>query len=508
MQSVPQRLPATGPAREALREKGQFWTPDWVAQAMVGYVLQGEADHLFDPAVGAGAFFKAAKAVGQHMGRQIALLGAEIDLEALRQAAQNGLTTDDLASVQMSNFVLEPPARRFNAIVANPPYIRHHRLPAEVKAHLKAYSAALLGTALDGRAGLHIYFLLRALELLDARGRLAFIMPADTCEGVFAPPLWEWITRHYRLDGVVTFTPAASPFPQVDTNPLIFLIRHAEPASDFWWAQCTEAETAGLYTWIASGFGAAPDGPLRVHCRQMSEGLATGLSRPPADERQAGLVLGDVARVWRGIATGANDFFFLTREQATALDIPDEFLRLAVGRTRDVEGDEITPARLQQLEAAGRPTLLLSLDGRPFADFPPSVQRYLLAGEKLGLPQRPLIAQRRPWYKMEARAVPPLLFAYLGRRNARFIRNTAGVLPLTGFLCVYPRQSDPVSLEKLWRVLSHPDTIANLALVGKSYGAGAIKVEPRALERLPLAGAALRAAELEEDGQDGQMALF
>ncbi len=35
-----QRLPATGPQREALRQKGQFWTLDWVAQAMVSYVLQ------------------------------------------------------------------------------------------------------------------------------------------------------------------------------------------------------------------------------------------------------------------------------------------------------------------------------------------------------------------------------------------------------------------------------------------------------------------------------------
>lgn len=35
------RLPASGPAREALRQKGQFWTPDWVANAMVSYALNG-----------------------------------------------------------------------------------------------------------------------------------------------------------------------------------------------------------------------------------------------------------------------------------------------------------------------------------------------------------------------------------------------------------------------------------------------------------------------------------
>jgi hypothetical protein len=34
-----QDLPSAGQAREALRQKGQFWTPRWVAEAMVGYLL-------------------------------------------------------------------------------------------------------------------------------------------------------------------------------------------------------------------------------------------------------------------------------------------------------------------------------------------------------------------------------------------------------------------------------------------------------------------------------------
>ena len=43
--------------REALREKGQFWTPGWVAEAMVEYVLAGRDDVLlFDPAWGRGLF--------------------------------------------------------------------------------------------------------------------------------------------------------------------------------------------------------------------------------------------------------------------------------------------------------------------------------------------------------------------------------------------------------------------------------------------------------------------
>ncbi len=50
------KVPTDWQARETLREKGQFWTPDWIAEAMVEYVLAGGSRNLFDPAVGAGAF--------------------------------------------------------------------------------------------------------------------------------------------------------------------------------------------------------------------------------------------------------------------------------------------------------------------------------------------------------------------------------------------------------------------------------------------------------------------
>jgi hypothetical protein len=392
--------------------------------------------------------------------------------------------------------VLRPPTRHFAAIVANPPYIRHHRLSQSVKEQLRALSLELLGESLDGRAGLHVYFLLRALQLLAPNGRLAFIMSADTCEGVFARTLWRWITARYCLDGVITFAPHASPFPQVDTNPLVLLLRNAKPQATFWWAQCKQPQSSQLKKWLARGLTKVSNEELEACSRDLQEGVITGLSRPPSQQAASEFVLADFAKVMRGIATGANEFFFLTSEQARALRIPDDLLLLAVGRTRDVPTDRLTLDTLQQLEAKGRPTLLFAPDGRKLEDFPAAVRNYILQGQRLGLAERPLITQRRPWYKMEVRNAPPFLFAYLGRRNARFIRNLAGALPLTGFLCVYPHSEDVAFIERLWQVLQHPETISNLSLVGKSYGSGAIKVEPRALERLPLPLSAITQAGL------------
>ncbi|MBX6376405.1 MAG: N-6 DNA methylase, partial [Acetobacteraceae bacterium] len=92
---VVQPLPQAGAAREALREKGQFWTPDWVADAMVAWAAQ-ESDHIFDPAVGAGAFFRAAKRLAARRRRPLALLGHEIDAAELATGLEYGLTSEDL----------------------------------------------------------------------------------------------------------------------------------------------------------------------------------------------------------------------------------------------------------------------------------------------------------------------------------------------------------------------------------------------------------------------------
>lgn len=486
MASETQHLPATGLAREALRETGQFWTPPWVAEAMVSYCLVAGATTLFDPAVGAGAFLQAGRKTGAALGRHVALSGVEIDLFALAQAHAAGLTDEDLGDVRLGDFMLDPMPIRHEAIVANPPYIRHHRLSAGAKRTLRAFATGLLGQSLDGRAGLHVYFLLRALASLAPGGRLAFIIPADTCEGVFAPMLWRWITTRFRLDAVITFAPDASPFPSVDTNPIIVLIRAAEPVPGFFWARCTQSDSPALTRWLGSDLRQSPIAGLEIHTRETHEALQTGLSRAPRTETHEGPRLGEIARVMRGIATGANEFFFLTRAQAAALALPEELLLPAIGRTRDVTEDTVTAETLAHLDHAGRPTLLFAPDGRPLAQFSDAVQRYLQQGAAMDLSHRALIQQRNPWYKMETRRVPPFLFAYLGRRNIRFIRNLAGAMPLTSFLCVYPLDPAPASVERLWRVLQHEDTVANLAQVGKSYGSGAIKVEPRALEQLPL----------------------
>jgi len=470
-----QILPTVWAERELLRNKGQFWTPSWVAEAMTAYVSKN-TDLIFDPAAGRGAFFEALLKLNKP---HISFLGADIDNEVL----SDEIYKHEKAQVEVRDFIKNPPQRKFKSIIANPPYIRHHRIDEETKTFLKQLSTKIIGKAIDGRAGYHIYFLIQALNCLEENGKLAFIMPADTCEGKFAKHLWHWISENYCIECVITFNEKATPFPNVDTNAIIFFIKKSIPKNTLLWAKTNETYTTDLFDFIFSDFQQQNFETLEITSRNSKEAITTGLSRPPQNN-DFKFHLNDFANVMRGIATGSNEFFFLTSAQVKEHDIPNEFLIRAIGRTKDATKSLLTTKDIENLDENNRPTFLFSTNGHQ--TFPKSVSNYLKIGENLGLPTRSLIKQRNPWYKMEERKVPPLLFAYLGRRNTRFIKNDANVLPLTGFLCVYPIYDDNEYVENLWQALNHPDTLANLRLVGKSYGSGAIKVEPGSLNKLPI----------------------
>jgi hypothetical protein len=485
------KIPARSLARESLREKGQFWTPQWLARIMASWVTSHAPHTLFDPATGPGTFFAAARSIG-YSGK---LEGFEAHASALAESEKNGLRDEDLLGVKIADFLSTNIAHDFPAIISNPPYIRHHRLDECRKAELKKIATRSLGFALDGRAGIHVYFLLKCLEHLAPCGRLAFLLPADVCEGVSSSALWSTLCGRYRLDGVLTFEETAAPFPGIDTNALVLFLTTSAPRDRFVWIRARQRNERAILEALGvrqSNWAANPielprndSTALTAHPeRELSEALSTGLSRPPRPAELRGTPLSHFARVMRGVATGSNEFFFLTHAQLDSFGLDPRYFTRALGRTRDCSENILTASKLEALETASRPTWLLNLDGAEEANFPAALKSYLQSGVRQKLHLRPLIKTRRPWYKMERRVAPPILFAYLGRRDCRFILNEARVVPLTGFLCIYPYDNSPAAVEKLWRALNDPITQRNLVFTGKSYGGGAVKVEPRQLEKL------------------------
>lgn len=121
--------------REQLREKGQFWTPDWVAKAMIAYVAR-PSENILDLGVGAGAFYNALLNNCKNA-EQYNYLGIDIDDDLLENL--NGHKASSRHIFQKKDYLLENISETFGAIISNPPYIRHHRVSQDVKKEIDRY---------------------------------------------------------------------------------------------------------------------------------------------------------------------------------------------------------------------------------------------------------------------------------------------------------------------------------------------------------------------------------
>ena len=80
-----QKIPTNWTEREILRSKGQFWTPSWVAEAMVAYVSDN-TNLVFDPATGRGAFYEALLKLNK---KNISFYGIDTDSTVLSDEIYN-----------------------------------------------------------------------------------------------------------------------------------------------------------------------------------------------------------------------------------------------------------------------------------------------------------------------------------------------------------------------------------------------------------------------------------
>ena len=478
-----------------VRTKGQVWTPRWVADAMAVYLGKSCSDSLLDPAVGPGILLLAARQEVQELGPVVAY---EIDESVLSEkTTDTSFSKSDISDFRFTDFILDGSKFEVASVIANPPYLRHHKIPGRVKERCQEIAKEGLGISIDARAGLHVFFLIKALSHLKLGGKLSFLLPADTFEGVFAKSLWGAIAQKYHIEGVLTFDREASAFPGVDTNASVVFIQKSKPTGNFRWLRWIGKDPEDLpraVRLILNGQESEADSiGLQTKELPVMQAIDAGFSRLHTSEPKNGVALTEFATVMRGVATGSNEFFAMTKKRTLELGLNEELFVRTISRVRDASQPIITLDFLNHLDSLGRPTYLLSLDQNSKVD--ESLQRYLESGEREGVNKGSLVSMRKKWFFMEKRKPVPILFAYLGRRNNRFIDAQTELTPLTGFLCVYPKTG--VDKQKLISALNHPLSIQELSRIGKSYGGGAVKVEPGGLRKMIIPEEALKASEFD-----------
>jgi len=466
---------------------GQFATPTVLAREIlqfgVGLLKANLPVRFLDPALGTGSFFSALlHAVAPD--RIESAKGYELDTRYIYPARFLYQETSlDIVSGDFTRAIAPLDEKeRFNLLICNPPYVRHHHIVNSEKDRLRHAAEVTCGMHITGLAGLYCYFLCLSHAWLMRGAVSGWLIPSEFMDVNYGTAIKQYLLDKVTLLRIHRFDPNEVQFDDALVSSAIVWFRNdPSPAN-----QRVEFTFGGSLL--------SPTLTRAIDSQTLRE-ESKWTRFPNSGIRKQGthLRLSDLFTIKRGIATGDNAFFILSTEQIKKYELPPEVFRPILPSPRYVKALEII-ATTDGLPQISRPLFLLDcrLQEEDIHDKYPTLWKYLEKGRDI-VSSRYLCRSRKVWYSQELRPPAPILFTYMGRQHKdnglsfRFILNHSQAVAANVYLLLYPKPplakllaKDSTMMRRLWQALN---AIPARTLVdeGRVYGGGLYKLEPKEL---------------------------
>ncbi len=485
--------------RSQRKSSGAFYSPPALVEPMVSWALTGTDRAVLDPSCGDGVFLEAAarrlRDLGASPRRAASLLHAvDINPDAVR-VTRDRLTSSlglPFGNARVASFFeLPPPGALFgpadgiDAVIGNPPYIRYQEFTGG--ARLEALErAAHAGVRLTRLASSWAHFVAHSAAFLRPGGRLALILPAELIHASYAAPLRAHLLQAFREVHVVAFRHSVFPGVQAEVVLLLAAGKDEGPGR----LGLSEVDDGSDLADLASLLAGAETFPSGSEPEKWLPGYAAHPGAVTLEHLEGrGLLtpLREIGKASIGFVSGANDFFVLTPEEAAFWRLPESSLQPALVRARQIPGLQITPADFAQIRALGE-RCLLWLPGQRLTR---AEQVYLERGKELGYPDRYKCRVRSPWFQVPGVVTPDAFLTYMSDVVPRFCLNKVRVAASNNLLTVR-LPGIPESLRTAFAAAFYNSaTLLSCERIGRSYGGGVLKLEPREADRILVPSAAL-----------------
>jgi adenine-specific DNA-methyltransferase len=468
---------------------GQFATPSKLADEIVlaaTSLLPSRSEIRFlDPAFGTGSFYSALLR-STLKSRIETATGYEIDPHYGERALE--LWSETGLQLHLTDFTkVAPPENettKFNLVVCNPPYVRHHHLSQSQKRRLQTMLARYSDIEMNGLSGLYCYFMVLSQAWMAKNGTAAWLIPSEFMGVNYGVKIKRFLQEKVTLLRIHRFDPNEVQFEDALVSSAVVFFRNSPPEN-----QGVEFTFGGTVT-IPRVAATMPMAQLRH--------VSKWTSLPQRAFTPAGLsdmgTLADLFTIKRGLATGCNEFFILSPAQVREFGVPHEFLKPILPSSKNLEGDEVRADPNGDPKIAN-PRFLLdcSLPEDLVREKYPLLWTYFCRGKDAGVNQRYICQHREPWYAQESRPPAPFLCTYMGRPTRksdcpfRFILNHSNATAANVYLLLYPKSAlaavlnaEPELKRTVWKALS---SITSEVLTGEGriYGGGLFKMEPKEL---------------------------
>ena len=308
----------------------------------------------------------------------------------------------------------------FDVVIANPPYVRQEEIAP------RAYKEALLKAYPDAatlRSDLYCYFYARALQLLKAGGMHVFVCSNSWLDVGYGARLQEHLLNNAHVRAIYE-SAVERQFSTADINTIISVSSKTAGAGAGEGGEARESgERETRFVSLRADFDTALADPeqRREIRRNRAELQAAGARGGQyAGDKWGGkylrapdiyhhllakcasqlVRLGDIATVRFGIKTGANEFFYLTKEKIAEFGIEPEFRRPVMTTPQESRRIAVNPAYLpKQLFMCHQSREVLKGKG---------ALEYIKWGEAQGYQTRRSVAARRRWYDLGERETTQL----------------------------------------------------------------------------------------------------
>ena len=312
--------------------------------------------------------------------------------------------------------------RRFDAVLGNPPYVRHHALG--VTRHAAARKVVLEGGwHLPDQASYWAYFVLHAIQFVAPGGRLGLVLPGALMHADYASAVRDVICRSFQKVTVLLLEGRV--FPTAKEESVLVLaegrgnhVAEVRVGSAAWEHFCADPTYLDSITEVLP-----PSSIQRPWLRALVPPATLQLYDALAQRMPT---LADTATIRIGIVTGANHFFVLAESEARRMRIPLRATTPTLTRAAHLKGLVFSAVDVDELRSTdGRHLLVRVQAGRGYeAGWS---RAYLRRGARAGVNTRAKCLGRRSWYEVPIQGPGDAFLLYMSRAGPRVVLNKAEV---------------------------------------------------------------------------------
>ena len=473
-------LQPTDDTSEVRKARGAFFTPEEIVQYITHWAVRSPTDRVLEPSAGDAAFLVAAtyrlRALGLDPADAARTDGVEIHAASAAVARNRVSEAGGRPRIHEGDFFAVRPRTEYAAVIGNPPYIRYQEFQGDLRVRSRA-AALRGGVVLSGLASSWAAFTVHAAQFLCEGGRLALVLPAELLSVNYAGPVRKFLFERFHNIELVLFDEQVFPEAEADVVLLLADGFNDGPSTHVVFRRARNAKslTSVLpeHRWM----------PLDSSVKWV-HGLVGG---DPVDCLRSLVGDGHFATLdqWGdttlGMATGNNGFFALSRARANELGLdPTDVIRLSPPGSSHLRGLVLSNQTLSHLESNGKAVYLF----RPTADLSPAAKRYVAAGRAAGVHEAYKCRVRSPWFLVPLVKPADMLLTYMNADTPRLVSNRAKAHHLNSVHGVYLRDRlRRAGRDFLPIAALNTATLLHAEIVGRSYGGGILKIEPREADR-------------------------